>query len=1035
MCWPLGPAMRGSCLLLAIASGAWGATDASRSEPGGTAPHRTYTVTSWSTKDGLPADRVRHLCQDGQGFMWIATFNGVSRFDGVRFRNHDVSNTPGLANNLVNALYADRGGNMWLGHDTGEITVWREGRFQQLRLDPQWLTSPIDQFGETADGTVWARNRLSWLLPLTALQPGAIIKEVGGQKISDIASADAGRLWLAGDRGFFPLASAAAGQRALPENLLVPYGSGAPFSQVSPSGSSNLAIPMRWEGPAQVFRARQGGVWVADHTQVRRWAEGRWTGETVSTQVRQRTWANTWMELADGRLAVSTYDEGLQFMPRSGAAQRLDAAHGLPADYVTALVEDREGNLWIGAGDQGVCRLRPSSIEMVGPPGGWGHWSVQAVIAARDGSVWAGTEGAGIYRLRNGTWTHLDREAGLTNLTVKTMLEDSAGRIWAGLTNGDFGVFEEGRFRPKFTDPAVGPLTAVFQTRSGELWVGGLIGVGRITQERLEVVRPEHGQLAQISGFAEATDGTVWIASVGNGLGRYRNGVLQVLRKADGLPSDYIWSLHLGRDGTLWIGTYDRGLVAYRDGRFSQIDTTRGVPGKMVAQIIEDESGALWLGTNGGIARVGRAELERVAAGGSARVSAQVFDVSEGLTTRALSGGSQAGACRTRDGLLWFATDRGLARIDPSTSPPVAPLPPVIIETIRVDGIDVQAAGLSKHLALEVAPGSRRLEIDYTGLSLAAPHRVLFRYKLEGADENWTEAETRRTAYFSYLRPGRYVFRVQSLSAEGSGGPEASLQLDVKPHFWETIWFVALAVALALGLVAGVVYWVTRLRHRRQIARLEQVHAIERDRSRIAHDIHDEIGSGLTQLSILSHSALAADTGEREMAGSLRDIEKTVTEMTVAIDEIVWAVNPRHDSLESLVSYLSGVVQDFARRVGLHCNIDAPFDLERLEVTAEYRHELYLVVREALHNVAKHAAATEVRFSVQSESDGFVFRLEDNGRGFPARTAEPQSTVGDGIGLESMRQRITRLGGTLSWANRAEGGAVVVFRVALRRKA
>lgn len=1031
--WLRQPAARGFCLLLGLISGLFNASGTPLAEADKTAVNRTYTVTSWSTKDGLPADRVRHLWQDAQGFMWIATFNGVSRFDGVRFRNHDVSNTPGLANNLVNALYEDRAGNMWLGHDTGEITVWREGRFQKLLLDPQWLGSPIDQFGETGDGTVWARNRLSWLLPITKLRPGSIRKEVDGQRLSDIASGNSGLMWLAGDRGVFPLDSVAAGKRDVPTERLLPYDSDAPVSQARPSGNTNLAMPMRWEGPAQVFRARRGGVWVADHTQVRRWADGRWTGESVATQVRQRTWTNTWLELADGRLAVSTYDEGLQFMLPSGAVQRLDAAHGLPADYVTALVEDREGNLWIGAGDQGLCRLRPSSIEMVGPPGGWGNWSVQTVIAARDGSVWAGTEGAGVYRLRNGTWTHLARAAGMTNLAVKTMLEDSAGRIWAGLTNGDFGVFEDDRFRPMFTDQAVGPLTAVFQTRTGEMWIGGLLGVGRIVQGRLVVLKPENGQLTKISGFAEAADGTVWIATVGNGLGRYQQGVLQVLRKPEGLPSNYLWSLYIGPDGTLRIGTDDRGLVSYRDGRFSQIDTTSGIPGNKVAQIIADESGALWLGTNGGIARVGRAELERHAAGGLTRVSAQVYDESEGLPTRALSGGSQAGACRTPDGLLWFATDRGLARIDPKVSPPSEPLPPVIIETIRIDGIETPAAGLSKNLSLEVAPGSRRLEIDYTGLSLTAPRRVLFRYMLEGADEKWTEAATRRTAYISYLRPGRYVFRVQSLSAEGSGGPAATLQLNVQPHFWETKWFVMSAVALAVGLVAGAVYWVARLRYRRQIAHIRQAQAIERDRTRIAHDIHDEIGSGLTQLSILSHSAQTSATEPREITGKLREIQNTVTEMTTAIDEIVWAVNPRHDSLESLVSYLSGVVQEFARRVGLQCHIDVPFDLERLEVTAEYRHDLYLVVREVLHNVAKHAAATEVRFFVRSEPDGFVFQLEDNGCGFPAQPAEPKPHVPDGIGLESIRHRITKLGGTVTWAPRPEGGTVVTFRVALRK--
>jgi signal transduction histidine kinase/ligand-binding sensor domain-containing protein len=1024
----------GLCLLLGLVSGQCGAASTTRSEPGETGSHRVYTVTSWSTKDGLPADRVRHLWQDIQGFIWIATFNGVSRFDGVRFRNHDVSNTPGLANNLVNALYEDRSGKIWLGHDNGEITVWHEGRFQKLQLDSKWLGSPIDQFGETADGAVWARNRLSWLLPITGLQPGSIHKVVEGQRVSDIASGDNGLLWLAGDQGILSLDSVGTGVRDLPKNHFLPYDRGAPLPQLSPSGNSNPDIPMRWEGPAQVFRARRGGIWVANHSEVRRWVDGQWTGESVPTQIRQRTWTNTWMELSDGRLAVSTYDEGLQFMQPTGTVQQRDATLGLPADYVTALVEDREGNLWIGAGDQGLCRLRPSSVEMVGPPGGWGNWSVQAVIAARDGSVWAGTEGGGVYRLHNGTWTHLEREAGLTNLTVKTMLEDSAGRIWAGLTNGDFGVFEGDRFMPKFTDPVVGPITAAFQTRNGEFWLGGLLGVGRVAQDRLEALRPEHGQLTKISGFAEAADGTVWIASIGDGLGRYRNGVLQVLRTAEGLPSDYIWSLHIGPDDTLWIGTDDRGLAAYRDGHSSHIDTSRGIPGNKVTQIIADDSGALWLGTNGGIARVARTELERHASGGIARISAQVYDASEGLITRALPGGSQAGACRTLDGLLWFATDRGLARLDPRTSPPVTPLPPIIIETIRIDGSEVQATGPSQNMSLEVEPGSRRLEIDYTGLSLTAPHRVNFRYKLEGVDEEWNEAGSRRTAYISYLGPGRYVFRVQSLSAEGSGGPETTLQLNVKPHLWETQWFKFLVMVLALGLVAGTVYSATRLRHRWQLAQIQQMHAIERDRTRIAHDIHDEIGSGLTQLSILSHTALAPETEQREITGTLRDIEKTVTEMTSAIDEIVWAVNPRHDSIESLVSYLSGVVQDFARRVGLLCTIDVPFDLERLEVSAEYRHELYLAVREALHNVAKHAGATEVRFSIQAESNSFVFRIEDNGRGFPLLMTKPQPAMRDGMGLESMRNRITKLGGHMSWTNRAEGGAVVSFLIALPRK-
>ena len=1019
-------------MILALAAGLY--CDAARSplESDGSGTSSTYTITAWSTKDGLPADRVRHLCQDRLGFMWIATFSGVARFDGVRFRLHDISNTPELANNQVNALYEDRNGNMWLGHDNGEITVWRDGRFQKMVLDPQWLSSPIDQFAETTDGTVWARNRLSWLLPVTGVKPGAIRKEMGGQVVSDIATGRSGRLWMAGDKGVYFLDRASDESLEIhPIFILPPAREGSP-SLVRPSGTSNPAIPMRWEGSAHIFRGRQHGIWVADHSQVRHWSNASWTGEAIPTQLRQRTWTNTWLEMADGRIAVSTYDEGLQFIHPSGAVQRLDANHGLPTNYITSMVEDREGNLWIGVGDRGLCRLRPSAVEMVGPTGGWGNWAVQTVIAARDGSVWAGTEGAGIFRLRNGNWTHLERDSGLTNLTVKTMLEDSSGRVWAGLTNGDFGVFEGDAFQTKFADPAVGPITAAFQARNGDLWIGGLLGVGRVTQGQLSVLQSAQGKFTKISGFAESTDGTIWIATMGNGLGRYRSGMLQVLGQADGLPSDFIWSLYAGPNEILYIGTDDRGLVTNRGGTFSKVEFPRGTPNNMVAQITADDAGSLWLGTNGGIVRLAQTELEEQVAGKSRRISVQVYDESEGLSTRGLTGGSQAGIGRTPDGLLWFATDRGLARIDPRISPPAAPLPPVIIETIRIDGSEVPATRTGVSLSLELEPGARRVEIDYTGLSLTAPHRSLFRYKLDGADENWSVAGTRRTAYFSYLRPGSYTFRVQSYSAEGSGGPDAVLNLNLKPHFWETGWFTSLAVALTLGIVAGTVFWVSRTRYRRKLEKIEQLQAIERDRTRIAHDIHDEIGSGLTQLSILSHWSPAGDTKDPETTERLREIEGTVREMTAAIDEIVWAVNPRHDSLESVVSYFAGVVQDFARRVGLQCQLNVPFDLDHLEITAERRHDLYLVLKEALNNVAKHAAASEVTFSVRSDADGFVFRLEDNGHGFPKAADQPKPLAPDGVGLESMRQRITKLGGSLNCTNRAEGGAVVVFRVALR---
>lgn len=971
---------------------------------------RSYAVTTWRTKDGLPSDRVRRLLQDSTGFLWVATFNGLARFDGVRFRRYDVANTPVLPNNLINAVYEDRAGRIWFGHETGEISIWERGRFRALALDTEWKGSPIDHFAESGDHTIFVLNRKGWLRPIRNFQAGPIVHELEGAAIRSLVCDEGGQIWVTGRVGI---------HRYDPSR-----------NQLSPTAEVEFDEVRR----PHLLPARGGGLWVIGTRDARRWHNGRWTGETIATDLRRRTPTNTWIQLADGRLAASTLDEGLQIFSPDGTSLRVDAHTGLPANYVPAVVEDREGNLWVGAGDLGLCRLRPSLVEMVAPPGGWQNRAVQAVLTSQAGEIWVGTEGHGVFRLRAGEWMHFDRSAGLTLPVVKTLMEDREGRLWAGLANGGFGYFQQNRFRSSRSPTDLSAVFALFQTSDGRLWLGGNSGVACLDGDRPVQLSPSFRTLTRVGAFGESADGALWIASLGSGLGCYQAGALKIFGRAEGLPSEYLWSLHVGRDGTLWIGTYDRGLVRWRAGRFSVIDTARGLPGNMVGQILEDDRGALWVGTNGGIACIAREELERCADGRSARVAATVFDQSEGLATLALAGGLQSTACRARDGTLWFASDAGLARIDPHLTPPPYRVPQVVIEAVRIEGEETPIVGSAAPPMIVLSPGSRRLEIDYTGLSLSAPQRLRFRYRLEGAERGWVEAGPLRTAYFGYLRPGEYTFRVQAepgAGAEAAVG-EAVLRVRMKPFFWETTWFVVLVAGGAVLVVAGVVLILQHARHRRRLEQIARQQAIERDRTRIAHDLHDEIGSGLTQLSILSHAALTAAAQPEKSVGRLRQIQETTTEMTEAIDEIVWAVNPRHDSLESLLAYLGRVVQESAQRAGLQCHIDVPLDLRPLEVTAEYRHELYLALREALHNVSRHAGASAVWFCVRRDGEEYVFRLEDNGRGFAAAGARPTESRRGGLGRESMATRLARLGGRFSCTDRPAGGAVVEFRVRLR---
>jgi len=970
---------------------------AANGEPG-------YSVAVWRTTDGLPSNRIRALLQDKVGFLWVATFNGVARFDGIRFRQLNVANSPALPNNLINSLFQDSAGRIWLGHDTGEITVWEDGKIRSISTEPWWLGHPVDRFAEDRLGTIWVGNRLGWLLPVRGLRAGLPLKLVHGQRVGDMTGDRDGNVWLANEGGVFLLDGAATERPAKPVIAL--------------SGNTS---PM-------ILSAHAGGVWVVGSTYAQRWVEGKWTEERISTSLNAPPAYNRAIETRSGNLAIGTFTDGLHVLPYHASSVHLSTADGLPARYVTAITEDREGNLWIGSGDEGLCRISRSLVATLVPPSGWQGRAVQAMVETNDGSLWAGTEGAGIFRLHDGQWTQLASAAGLPNQVVKCLFEDHRGGLWTGLSDGSLGQIVGDRYEPVSKDTTLGDISAIFQASDGRMWYGGLEGAKILAPDTLKLVSSENEPLTHVRSFAETADGAVWIATLGRGLGRYYNGKLKIFHRTDGLPSDFLWSLHATNDGALWIGTYDRGLARYRDGHFSLIGTEQGLPGNMVGQILPGDDGTLWVATNGGIARMALKDLNACADAQIPRVSLTTFDSSNGLTTPALSGGVQYAATRSRDGTLFFATDKGIARIEPRSALPARPPPPVLIEGIRIDGVETAMTAATARQEFSIEPGSRRVEVDYTGLNLSAAQRIRFRYRLEGADADWVEVESRRTAFFSYLRPGAYVFHVQAaLDNNSSHSPDVSLRLRVVPFFWETTWFALSFSATALLVVAAVVALFQRARHRRRMEKIERARAIDRDRTRIAHDLHDKIGSGLTELSFLSHSALAAANDPDKITAKVRDIQGTTAEMTEAIDEIVWAVNPRHDSLESLLSYLSRTLQEFARRTRLQCHIEIPIDHEQVGVSPEVRHELYLALREALNNVIKHSGATEVRLSFYRAGAESVLRLEDNGCGLAASTSV-ERPAHFGIGLESIRQRLARLGGQATWSHRVEGGTIIELR-------
>jgi len=403
-----------------------------------------------------------------------------------------------------------------------------------------------------------------------------------------------------------------------------------------------------------------------------------------------------------------------------------------------------------------------------------------------------------------------------------------------------------------------------------------------------------------------------------------------------------------------------------------------------------------------------------------------VCDHTSGLATLELSGTTQPAGCRTVDGRLWFATGKGLAAVQPAAVRANTQPPPVLIEEVLVDGVALNSAPGEN---LRVPPGGRRFEFRYTGLSLANPSRVGFSHRLLGLHEDWYDSENRRSAVYAQLAPGRYQFQVKARNADGVWNESgATLAVWVQPHFWQAWWFRAGAWAGSVAFVGLSVALVVRQRSRRRLAALERQRALEQERGRIARDIHDDLGSSLTRIVMLSESARTGIDPPENVASHLDEINQTSRELTVRMSEIVWAVNPDHDTLDSFATFAGNHARAFLQRAGVRCRLDVPVALPALPLDSAVRHQLFLAFKEAVHNAVRHAGATSVSIILVIADDQLVLTVQDDGRGF-----DPHTVACRGNGLANMARRLADLVGVCTVESSPGQGCTVRLRAPLPR--
>jgi signal transduction histidine kinase/ligand-binding sensor domain-containing protein len=943
-----------------------------------------YRFQSWTADDGLPQNIITGIHQTRDGYLWIATLDGLARFDGMRFTVFNKANSPGIESNRFTSLYADGQGHLWLGTETGAITRFTRDRFITY---------------STAHGL-----------------PQSFIR--------GFTSDHTGRLWVL---------------------------SGDTIVQWEPAREGFVRVegPQAAGGYRTLAWGDRGGFWGVDRMGVRRFVGGVWELHPLPPPL--LTDASVLGEEQDGTLWVSTPNgrfariagigpdlaRQLHWRAPSGKSWTVDVGPGLRRSLTlpspmgrqtvapTVLFEDADGNLWIGTDGNGLYRVQRQHVTVYSEAQGLVGRNVYPVLQDRAGAMWIGAWSGGLSRYQNGRFTNYTAREGLAPGGVTALHEDVRGRLWVATLHG-LQTLEDGRFTTLDAGvlPAGATVQVIHQDRAGAVWLGTDRGLVRLVDGAATLLMKRDGLATDnVRVIIEASAGGLWIGGYG-GLTLFRDGRFAAWTDADGLPGTTVRALHEDNHGVLWIGTYDTGLVRFAGGRFTRYGTREGLFNDGVFQILDDGRGFFWMSSNRGISRVSRQELEAVAAGERDGIVSIAYGTSDGMLNVECNGGLWPAGTRARDGTLWFPTQNGMAVIDPASVTTNPRPPPVVIESLLLDR---EPASVAADRPVSILPDVRSLEIAYTGLSFVNTERMRFKYRLEGLDEDWTDAGTRRTAYYSYVPPGRYTFTVVAANSDGLWNTEgARLQLVVLPPFYRTWWFLTLVTAGAAAVLVAAV--------KRREARLMQAHAVqqaftreliasqEADRKRIAAELHDSLGQRLVIIKNLA--VLVSGVVIDGARARLDEISTEASQAIGEVREIAHNLRPHHlerlgltKTLEALVRKAAGA-STVAFTSEMNC-IDGLFPKDAEII-------VYRVVQESINNILKHSAATEARVTVRCTGAQVLITVRDNGRGF-ARMSGDHSGHRDGFGLRGITERVMLIGGRADIRSAPGQGTTIVL--------
>lgn len=953
-----------------------------------------YVLQQWKVEDGLPQSTVRCITQTHDGYLWVGTWSGLVRFDGVQMKSFTTGNTSALQTQNIMSLYTDKKGMLWIGTDGGGLVQYSHGSFHHFDSTNGIQALRILSINEDSAGRMWFATELGIYvyngkkflhysevhgLPFTYANQVApfcngkmylgfvnngcvahldsndsiVVDEKFSTGGYTVAVDDSGTIWYgARGRGFV---------KRKKEKEFINHR----FADVHPTETYLLRNNEKW----LITQDNISIITDSSITLLNGIENIEFSGITVVFQDRE---GNIWLgKEGDGLILL-----------RAKKIETRSKQNGFPSDMIMSGVQDQTGKIWIGTWDEGLLCAKSNAEHFSKIHLAKNAYNMYALNTSSDGTLWVGTWANGLFSIKNGTVQRLAKSIVEQYTSVVSIDEDTKQRLWVGTAHEGAVCFD-------------GDSVKVWNTQSG---MSG----------------------NRINNILCARNGDTWISVSSSGVNRITNGMLNVYKKGSGLNDNFASPMYEDDEGSIWIGT-NNGLNRWKNGMFSYVTEQQGLFDGAIAEIIQDNEGNFWIGAIHGIYRVTKKELNDAADGKISSVTCLTFGKEDGMLNEETGGGGANRCWKTTDGKLWFSTSKGVVIIDPKTITTNEIPPTVMFQTVQVENIPVQ---ISDTIVLQ--PNNEKLELEFSGINFSAPKKIRFHYKLEGFNPKWYDVGTKRFVQYTNLAPGEYTFQLKAQNNSGVwSSNQASLHIVVLPKYYETWWFRVMLVVMFLSI--GLAAYRIRIRQLEK-EKKEQINfsrklidSQETERKRIATELHDSLGQNLL---IIKNKLLMALQSMSNTHASTIHIEEVSDVVSSTIEEVrSISHNLRPHQLDQLG--ITKTLRAIVRQAKESTSIEITSEIMDIDSTLSPEEEinLFRIVQESFNNIIKHAQAEKANLVVFRTGKIISVTIADNGKGISSPA---------GFGISGMQERAKMFGWNFNVVSDNQTGTIITLTISTR---